>query len=145
MADAPPPPPPSEDRPAPYSAPSAGGARPSALTASAVILFVLGGLSVLGGLLLLAGGGFLAGDTSGGLLTTLGIIALALGALDIFAGVKILGLQRIGRTLGLVAGIIGVVFSLLSIANSPLISIIYLALYGFVVYSLYQNASYFHD
>lgn len=123
------------------------GRRPGQVTAAAVILFVLGGLGVL--LWFLA---FLASLVGAGLigalaliLTIISLVGMVVAALQIFAGVRILGLQASGRTLGVVLSAIGVALAIVSFiigvtsgtdVISPIVSIV---LNGLVIFFLQQN------
>jgi hypothetical protein len=69
------PPPPPPDRPI--------GARPGVVTAAAVLLIIGGAFALLGALILFGVGGSL-----GGLFVVLGLIFLAVGALQLYAGVQ---------------------------------------------------------
>ena len=82
------PPPPSADRPT--------GARPGAVTAAAVLLFVDGGFAILGALLLFALSNIAA------VFTILAVVELVIGALAIFAGVQCLALKASGQRIGVI-------------------------------------------
>ena len=131
MAEYPPPPP----RP--------GSTRPGVVTAAAILLIVAGGLSVLVGLLLLAGAGRAAGAGVGGLFAVLAIMSLAVGALQIYAGIQVLNLRSVGRTLGIALAAIGAVFALLSIGRTTGTNIIGIAIDVFIIWALVTNADVF--
>ncbi len=123
--------------------PSGGPTRPGIVTAAAVLLFVGGGLGALGGLLAVTGGGFLGG-AFGGIAIVLGLVMLAVGALEIYAGVQVLALKEQGRVIGLALAAIGALLSLLQLGAAPGSAIIGLAINGFVIYALVTTASAFH-
>jgi len=129
--DAPPPP----DR--------APQARPSVVTAAAVLLLVGGGLLILTGILLLSGAGLAAGKGVGGLFVLVGLITLAVGALEVYAGIKVLDLRESGRMLGLVLAAVAGFLNLLSLGRAPGSSVIGLAIDAFILYALITNAQYF--
>ena len=108
----PPPPPPSYGRPA--------GARPGAVTASAVLLIVLGALYALFGVLIVAGGGALTDlfGGIGGVIIVLGLVVAAFGVVDIIAGIKVLGLSSGWRIGGIVLSAIGALFALIGTISS---------------------------
>ncbi len=123
--------------------PSGSPTRPGIVTAAAVLLFVGGGLGALGGLLAVTGGGFLGG-AFGGIAIVLGLVMLAVGALEIYAGVQVLALKEQGRVIGLALAAIGALLSLLQLGAAPGSAIIGLAINGFVIYALVTTASAFH-
>lgn len=123
--------------------PSGSPARPGIVTAAAVLLFVGGGLGALGGLLAVTGGGFLGG-AFGGIAIVLGLVMLAVGALEIYAGVQVLALKEQGRVIGLALAAIGALLSLLQLGAAPGSAIVGLAINGFVIYALVTTASAFH-
>jgi hypothetical protein len=126
------PPPPPPDRPI--------GARPGVVTAAAVLLIIGGAFALLGALILFGVGGSL-----GGLFVVLGLIFLAVGALQLYAGVQVLGLREQGRKIGIVlAGVAGVL-NLVSIAKTPFSSIVGIAIDVFIIWALTQNAPYFRE
>jgi hypothetical protein len=132
MAQYPPVPPP----------PGSSSARPGIVTAAAVLLFISGGLSALLGLIAIAGGAAL-GDAARGVLAVFGIIFLAIGLLEIYAGVQVLALKERGRIIGIVIAALGALFALVRIVAAPGSGIVGLAIDGFILYALIQNASYF--
>lgn len=134
----------SEFTPAPPP-PGAARARPGVVTAAAVLLIVAGALSVITGLLLLGGAGTVAGTGVSGLFLIVGIISLAVGALEIYAGVQVLGLREIGRKIGVVIAAIGALFSLLSIGRAPASAVIGIAIDAFIIWALTTNAELFRN
>ena len=136
MAQAPLPPPPSSG-----GYPS-GGQRPGLVTAAAVLLFIGGGLGVVAGLLFtFAAESF--GGSSSGIVVVLGLITLAISALEIYAGVQILALKESGRRLGLILAAVGAALALLALLGGTGQQIISLAINGFVVYALATTKEYF--
>ncbi len=132
-----------EQGPGPFGPPSGGSqARPGIVTAAAVLLFIGGGFGILGGLFAVTGGGFIGGGL-GGIAVVFGIIMLAIGALEIYAGVQVLALKEQGRMIGLALAAIGALISLLQIGASPGSAILGLAINGFIVYALWTSASAF--
>lgn len=130
-----------------YTSGGAPGGRPGQVTASAVILFVLGGLGVLFWLL-----AFIASLVGAGLigavaliLTIISIVGIVVAALQILAGVRVLGLQASGRTLGVVLCAIGLVLAIINLiigitSGTDVISpIIWGGLNGLVIFFLQQN------
>ncbi len=134
-----------EQGPGPFGTPSGspgGQARPGLVTAAAVLLFIGGAFGVLGGLVAVTGGGILGGGL-GGIAVVFGILTLAIGGLEIYAGVQVLALKEQGRIIGLVLAAIGALLSLLQIGASPGSAILGLAINGFVLYALSTTASAF--
>lgn len=138
MDQTPPPPPPD------FPSSPAGGARPGVITAVAVLMFIGGGLSVLAGLLAVAGGGML-GDAfgGGGALAVFGIVVLAVGAAQIYAGVQILGLRERGRILGIVLAGLSALLTLPQLGQAAGSAIVGLAIDGFIIWALVTNAAVF--
>lgn len=100
------------------------------MTAAAVILFVLAAINLLLGFQLL---------------NAIGLFSLVIAAVQIFAGVKVLQLQSIGRTVGMVVAAIGAALALYAIVSGLAVQVVALALNGFIVYALAQNAASFTD
>lgn len=117
--------------------PVPAGARPPLVTAAAILYFIFGGLGVLAGLV------FLLGSTLSGIFTIIGVILLVVSGAQIYAGVLIMGGQERGRMLGIILAGIGAVLQLISIAQTPAYSIVYLLVYGFIIYALVVNEAYF--
>lgn len=125
----------------------APGGRPGQVTAAAVLLFVLGGLGILIWLLAFVGSLAAASLISGLalILTIISLIGIAVAALQILAGVRVLGLQASGRTLGVVLSAILIVLAIIQFIIgvtsgtdfiSPIISIV---LNGLIIFFLQQN------
>ena len=68
------------------------------------------------------------------------LLTIAVAAITIWAGVQVLQLREQGRMLGLVLAGIGVVFALLALLRGAPVSVINLALNGFVLYALASSA-----
>jgi hypothetical protein len=122
--------------PGPPGAPTPG-ARPGVVTAAGIILIVAGGLGVIFGLLAFAGAAV------SGLFVVLAIILLAIGAVEIYAGVLVLQLRERGRIIGLVAAGVGALLNVLFLIQGDFSQIIGLALNGFVIWALATNQQYF--
>jgi hypothetical protein len=71
------------------------------VTGAGVLLIVGGVLGILLGILLLAGAGAVRGRGAGGLFTVVGFISIVVGTVQSYAGVQVLNLREIGRTLGI--------------------------------------------
>ncbi len=138
MAQTPPPPPAFPPTPQPQGRPE----RPGMVTAAAVLLFIGGALGILAGLVAVTGGGLLGGGL-GGLAVVLGIAMLAVGGLEIYAGVQVLALKEQGRVIALVLAAIGALLALAQIGASPGSAILGLAINGFIIYALVTNAGAF--
>jgi hypothetical protein len=131
MAQQPPPPPPPPPPPAQppggpvYGGVPAYGARPSGVTAAAVVMFVVGGLrSVLGLIALIAvigAGGQLSGIPGAGAFIGVAVIIvlITIGAavLQILGGTHTLRLRRRGRAIGLTGTIIGLAIGVLGLVG----------------------------
>jgi hypothetical protein len=130
------PPPPGEPEPSP-----APTTRPGIVTAAGVLLIVGGALGILGGLLILGGAGTVGGV--GGLFAVLAIVILAVGALQLYAGIQVMNLKERGRQLGIIFAAVAAVLQLLSIGRAPGTSIISLAVDVFIIYALATNAEHF--
>lgn len=139
MSDQFPPPPPGGT-----TEPSGTPVRSPMVTAAAVLLIVAGALGVLGGLLLLSGAGIAAGAAVGGLFAVIAILVLGVGALEIYAGIQVLGLHERGRMIGIVVAAVGAFFNLLSIGRAPVTSIVGILIDAFIIYALVTNADEFH-
>jgi hypothetical protein len=116
-----PPPPPSGYQPAGYPPPGyQATTRPGGVTAAAIMLIVLGGLTAIGGILIMIGGGALAGAFGGlgGIVIVFGLIALAYAILEIISGAKILGLSPGWRIWGIVLAAVGAVFTVISLIGN---------------------------
>ena len=132
MADTPPP-----TTPPPTTPPPPGGsspARPGVVTAAAILLIIGGAFAIIGAFFLIS---------FGGIFTLLGVLFLAVGAVQIYAGIQCLNLREIGRKIGLVVAAIGALLALLSIARSPGTKIVNLAINAFVIWALWTNEEYF--
>ena len=121
-------------------APPPGSAKPPLVQAAGITLIVVGGLSAIFSLYALIAAGSIG---LGGLALPYVLIALALAGLSIYAGMQILKLRDQGRILGLVAAGIGGLFSLLSLLQGQVFSILFVAAYGFVIYALITGAASF--
>jgi len=118
-------------------------ARPGVVTAAAVLLLVGGGVSILTGILLLSGAGVAAGRGVGGLFLFVGLITLAVGALEVYAGIRVLDLREPGRMLGIILAAVAGFLNLLSLGRAAGGSVIGLAINAFILYALITNAQHF--
>ena len=118
-------------------------ARPSVVTTVAVLLFIRGGLSILGGVIAISGGSFLAGFGGTGTLVALGIIAIIIGGVEIWAGTGVLRLQEQARMVALAVVGIDAVLTLVYLIQGATGGIIGLALDAFVIWALVQNKELF--
>ena len=100
-----------------YPPPPSSAARPGPVIAAGILLIVGGGLAIL---------------------------FLGIGALELYAGIQVLALKEIGRTIGIVLAAISGVLSLISIAKTPSTSIVQIAIDAFIIWALTQNAAAFH-
>jgi len=132
--------PPPDVPPPPDRAPPA---RPGAVTAAAVLLLVGGGLSILTGILLLSGAGVAAGRGVGSLFVVVGLVTLVVGAMEVYAGIRVLDLREAGRMLGIVLAAFAGFLNLLALGRARGGSVIGLAVDAFILYALITNAQYF--
>jgi hypothetical protein len=132
------PPPPSEPIRWVDLVPAAGPIRrPGLVTASGVLLLLSGAFSVLAGFAIMAWGRDLKLDeATRQFLSIVGIVSLAVGALQGLTGVLILRQIRAGRTLGIVLGAIGIASALFTLARGGGTGLIGLALNGMILYAL---------
>jgi hypothetical protein len=124
-----------------YAQGGAPGSRPGQVTAAAVILFVIGGLGVLGGLLTLLGAGLFPADLAL-LFTIFGIVIAVVAGAQIYAGVRVLGLQAAGRTFAIAVCVVAAVVQVLYVVltGTGLVgAIIGIAVNGLVIFFLQQN------
>ena len=74
---------------------------------------------------------------------TIGLIGLAISALQLYGGVLVLGLKQNGRMIGIGVAALGTIFQLLSIGRSPGTSIVGLLIDAFIIWALVTNESAF--
>lgn len=144
----------------------AGTGRPTSVTVAAWILIVLGALVTLAGIFFVIGSGALASvfGPLAGLGVVMGIIVLALGVLELWSGISILGGKNWARITGMVLSALFGLLSLLSIITAfttPAVTdpttgvsaggpgsaigpIVGLLLYGFVLWALAKAGSWFN-
>lgn len=134
MSDYPPPPPP--DRPV-------SPTRPGAVTAAAVLLLIGGAFDILGGILLLSGAGVAAGRGVGGLFAFFAVVFLAVGALKLYTGTRVLDMREAGRQLGMVLAVAAGLLNLFSLGRTAGASTVGLAINAFILYALVTNAESF--
>ncbi len=135
MSERLPPVPPPPGRPSP-------GDRPGVVTGAGVLLIVGGVLGILLGILLLAGAGAARGRGAGGLFTMVGLVSIVVGAIQSYAGLQVLNLREVGRTLGIAIAAVGAVFALLSVGRAPG-ALLTIVIDLFIIYALTQNKQYF--
>jgi hypothetical protein len=105
-------------------------ARPPLVTAAGILLILSGVLTVLFTIFFF--------EVSGAVFYVLFTIIVA--AITIWAGVQVLQLREQGRMLGLILAGIGAVFALLALLRGTPVSVINLALNGFILYALVTSA-----
>jgi hypothetical protein len=111
--------------------------RPGLVTASAVMLLISGAFSVIAGFVMLALRDDLRVDeATRQLMEVFGFASLAIGGLQVLAGVLILLQMRAGRTLGLVLSALGVASALLTFGRGGTAGVVGLALNGMILYAL---------
>ncbi len=104
------------------------------------MLFVLAAINLLFGIAALAG---VTGLPTGDFGTGLAIFSFVVAALQAVAGVTVLLRKRAGRILGEVLAAIVFFPALLSVLGGQFAQVIPVALNGFVLYALTNNAAYF--
>lgn len=114
--------------------------RPPLLQAAGITLIVIGGIQAVFLLYALVAAGSIG---FGGAALPYVILGLALAGFSIYAGLQILKLTDQGRIMGLIAAGIGALFTLISLLQGQILSIIFLAAYGFVIYALITGAASF--
>lgn len=151
--------------PAPATTAVVPAGRPGMVTAGSVTLIVLGTLTILFGVLMLLGGALFAGAGVGdaaappgfegmmgafaGMLIFIAILVLVFGALEAWAGINALGGRSWARITGIVLSVIGAalfvggLFSSGAEGGSPVLNIIFLAAYAFVIFALATGGSWF--
>ena len=132
------------ERPPPVPSPPSRppGDRPGVVTGAGVLLIVGGILGMLLGILLLGGAGAARGRGAGGLFTGIGLLSVVVGAVQTYAGVQVLNLREIGRTLGIGIAAVSALFALLSVGRAPG-AILTILIDLFIIYALTQNKEYF--
>ena len=87
---------------------------------AAVMLILLGVLSLIYGIAALDNANILVNDTRLVLtnLSTMGWVLIVLGAIQLIGGVSLLGGNVFGRTIGVIGGILGALGALLSIGGA---------------------------
>ena len=159
---APPPAPPAwQQQPAwqPAAAPPARPPRPGTVTAASIILIVIGTLVSLLGLFVVLGGALIStigegrdlgvdlpGVTGavGGIVAIIGAIVVAFGVIELVSGIFALLGRAWARILAIVIAALGALFALLGAvggsqsgdASGPVINIVLLVAYGFVIWAM---------
>jgi hypothetical protein len=111
--------------------------RPGQLTGAAVLMFVTGGCSLLAAFAYLALGQF------AGVLVVVGVLLLAIGALEIWIGVALLQLRYWARVAGIVLAAISVLFAFIALLQGSTLSIVSLGLNIALIILLSSRAA--HD
>lgn len=107
-----------------------------------MILAILGALGMLAGVVLVLRRGDLAGAGMTGTVDlrtvsrVVGVVALVVGAVEVWAGVLVLRLSSAGRILGLALASLGVIGGLRGLGDGGALGAISLGLYGVVIYAL---------
>ena len=140
--------------------------RPGIVTAGSITLIVLGALSLLGGVLFMLGGALFAGAEGSealdvppglegmagafaGMLIFIAILVLIYGALEIWAGINALGGRSWARITGIVLSVIGAALFIGGLLGAteeganPVLNIIFIAAYLFVIYALATGGRWF--
>jgi hypothetical protein len=106
---------------------------------AAVVLLIVGTLNIIYGIGSLDDANYFANDTRYILtnLNTLGWVLIILGAIQLTAGVSLIGGGTYGRVIGIIAGSLGAVGALLSVGgNNPWWSLAVFALCVIVVHGI---------
>jgi hypothetical protein len=122
--------------------PASAATRPGVVTTVAVLMFIGGGFACLGGILAVTGGGMLVGY-GGGLLILFGFLWIAIGAIEIWAGLGIMKLQERARMIGVVIAGVSAVLTLINIISGAPVGILSLAIDGFIIWALTTNKQLF--
>ena len=130
--------------------PPSARARPQLVTATAVILIVLGALQGLAGVVLMVlspsdlsrigsiGNMDLASVGKG-----IGLFSLVVGALEIIAGILVLRLSEGGRVFAIVVAAFGAFGGIASVLSGSAPGVLTLGLYAFVIYVLFSQRAAF--
>jgi hypothetical protein len=111
--------------------PDGAFARPPLVTAAGILLILSGVLTVLFTIFFF--------EVSGAAVFYV-LFTIIVAAITIWAGVQVLQLREQGRMLGLILAGIGAVFALLALLRGTPVSVINLALNGFILYALVTSA-----
>lgn len=139
--------------------------RPGLVTAGAITLIVLGVLTVLFSLLAFLGGALFAGGGAdgaaappgfegmmgafAGMLFFIAILVLVFGALQVWAGINALGGRSWARITGIVLAVIaaalfvGGLFTAGGEGSNPILNIVFIAAYAFVIFALASGGRWF--
>ena len=118
---------------------SAPTSRPFSVTVAAIFLFVLAALNVLGALYYLTATSVDTEESVGTVVRVVGVMDLVIGAVQIYAAVKIWALSESGRSMGVVISAIGVGLGLLGVLRGGVNLIVPLALNAFIFYALVRE------
>jgi len=161
----PPPAPPAWQPPVPP--PPARPPRPAMVTVASIILIVLGTLVSLLGLFVVLGGALIGSmgdspslgidleglpDAIGGFVAVLGAVVLGFGVVELLSGIFSLLGRAWARILAIVMSVLGGLFALIGIlgsrsgdAASPIVNVVLLAAYVFVVWAMARAGRYFAE
>jgi hypothetical protein len=137
------------------------------VTAASIVLMVIGTLVILIGLLFVIGGAFInsVGDRPdlgidlnglsgavGGIVAVVGVIVLIFGALELFSGIFALLGRAWARILAMVISVLGALIAVLGIVGtrsaagaSPVVNVILLAAYVFVIWAMATAGAYYAE
>jgi hypothetical protein len=107
------------------------------------VLLLTGVLAVVGLVIVMSTSNADTGRTEGRLTFGAALVFFSLAAINLIAGTLVLRLRPNGRMIGFIAGGIGIVVGLGSLASSPSRALLTLALDGFVVWVLLTEADAF--
>jgi hypothetical protein len=99
---------------------------------------LVGVLSTQGGATFVVPGGRVGGDA-------VGVVLLAMGALQLVTGWLVLRLRQAGRILGVVLAVLGIVGALLQIGSAGVAGLLSIVLNAFVLYGLLAYAFVFEQ
>lgn len=142
-------------------------ARPGTVTAASIVLMVIGTLVVLIGLLFIIGGAFIGSvgnrpdlgidlnglsGAVGGIVAVVGVIVVLFGALELLSGIFAMLGRAWARILALVISVLGGLIALLGLVGSrstaggsPIISLVLLVAYVFVIWAMASAGRYFAE
>jgi hypothetical protein len=120
------------------------------VTAAGVILIVLGALQALAGFVLMVVSpddlrriGSLGNIDLDRVARGVGLFSLAVGALEVLAGILVLRLAEGGRIFAIVIASIGVLGGISSVSGGSAPGVVTLGLYAFVIYVLFAHRAAF--
>ncbi len=142
-------------------------ARPGMVTVASILLMVIGTVVVLIGLLFIIGGAFIGSvgnrpdlgidlnglsGAVGGIVAVVGVIVVLFGALELLSGIFTMLGRAWARILALVISVLGGLIALLGLVGSrstaggsPIISLLLLVAYVFVIWAMASAGRYFAE